>query len=32
MKIIYKHGDLLKATEAFILQGCNAKKKKWAVV
>jgi O-acetyl-ADP-ribose deacetylase (regulator of RNase III) len=24
MKIIYKHGDLLKAEEKFIIQGCNA--------
>lgn len=25
MKIVYKHGDLMKAEEAFIAQGCNAK-------
>lgn len=25
MKIVYKHGDLMKAEEAFIAQGCNSK-------
>ena len=24
MKIVYKHGDLMKATEPFVAQGCNA--------
>lgn len=24
MKIIYRHGDLMKAPEQFIVQGCNA--------